>query len=125
LQLNRWLACSLHFRVKKELFHPLPHSPPAHIHTPQLANTQLASREARLSPQLMAKLTQHLLFRHPVAIKQGWVLEGWPRSLSAAMLMTAVSAAGVGSSSSSGGGEVVSKGGRRDSTASLSTKVGA
>lgn len=91
----------------------------------QLANQQLASREARLSPQLMAKLTQHLLLRHPTAIKQGWVLEGWPRSLHAAMLMTSVGAAGgFGGEMSAAGSDAGGKGNRRDSTASSAPKVG-
>lgn len=92
----------------------------------QAANAQLNSREGRLSSQLMARLAQHLLLKHPTALKQGWVLEGWPRSLSAALLATFVSAAGSGgsNSSSSGGAEVAGKaGGRRDSTGSLGVKV--
>jgi hypothetical protein len=94
----------------------------------QVADTQLGGREGRLSPQLMARLAQHLLARHPAAAKQGWVLEGWPRSLSAAVLFTSVVAGGGGaSSSSSGGGSEASgkeKGMRRDSTAGAGVKVG-
>jgi hypothetical protein len=91
----------------------------------QAANAQLNSREGRLSPQLMARLLQHLLLKHPTALKQGWVLEGWPRNLSAALLATFVSAAGGSgsSSSSSGGAEAAGKAGsRRDSAAGV--KVG-
>jgi hypothetical protein len=76
----------------------------------------------------MARLAQHLLLRHPLALKQGWVLEGWPRSLSAAMLVTSVSAAGsAGSGSSSGGAAseagVRDKGGKRDGMGSAGAKV--
>ena len=78
----------------------------------------------------MARLAQHLLLRHPLALKQGWVLEGWPRSLSAAMLVTSVGAAGSagsGSSSSSGGAAseagVRDKGGKRDGMGSAGAKV--
>lgn len=77
----------------------------------------------------MAKLAQHLLLRHPTAIKQGWVMEGWPRSLGAALLATAMgpqagnctasgsSAGGAGGVDGSGGGGGGGKerGGRRDS----------
>lgn len=94
-----------------------------------MANTQLTGREGRLSPQLMARLAQHLLLRQPSAVKQGWVLEGWPRSLSAAVLFTSVGAAGAGGSISSSGGTGSEMGGkekgaRRDSTAGPSVKVG-
>lgn len=75
----------------------------------------------------MAKLAQHLLARHPLAVKQGWVMDGWPRSLNAACLMTSVGAANSSSSSSmssSGGGtEGGGKGSRRDSMASAGIKV--
>lgn len=99
----------------------------------QAANAQLMSGrggDGRLSHQLMARLAQHLLLRHPVAVKQGWVLEGWPRSLPAAGVMTSlVGAAGSstassscagGSSSDSPGGVATGggKGGRRESMAS-------
>lgn len=95
----------------------------------QVADAQLGSREGQLSPQLMARLAQHLLARHPAAAKQGWVLEGWPRSLSAALLLTSVVPGGGGgaaSSSSSGGSEPSGKekGMRRDSTAGPGIKVG-
>lgn len=92
----------------------------------QAANAQLSSREGRLSPQLMARLVQHLLLKHPTALKQGWVLEGWPRSLSVALLATFVSAGGSGGSngSSPGGPEAAGKaGGRRDSTGGVGAKV--
>jgi hypothetical protein len=93
-----------------------------------VADTQLGGREGRLSPQLMARLAQHLLARHPAAGKQGWVLEGWPRSLTAALLLTSVAAGGGGASSSSSGGAEPSgkekSGMRRDSAAGTGIKVG-
>jgi hypothetical protein len=97
------------------------------LNATQVATSQLSGREGRLSPQLMARLAQHLLLRHPLALKQGWVLEGWPRSLSAAMLVTSVGAAGSGGGSSSGGAASEAggreKGGKRDGMGSAGAKV--
>jgi hypothetical protein len=59
----------------------------AHAHT-QAAAAQLASKEGRLSQALMARLAQHLLSRLPAAAKQGWVLDGWPRTLAGARAFT-------------------------------------
>lgn len=53
----------------------------------QVCNAQLASKEGRIAPQLMAHILQHLLARDPAAIIHGWVLEGWPKTLAAARLM--------------------------------------
>lgn len=54
----------------------------------QACNAQLVSKEGRIAPQLMAHILQHLLARDPAAINHGWVLEGWPKNLAAARLMT-------------------------------------
>jgi hypothetical protein len=61
----------------------------------QAAHAQLASREGRISQPLLARMAQHLLARHPAAANQGWVMEGWMRSLAAAQLLTC-STAGSG-----------------------------
>lgn len=90
---------------------------------PQAAAQQLSGREGRLSPALMASLAQHLLGRHAIAKKQGWVLDGWPRSLqAAAALFSAAQGSGLGGiSGSSGSGSEApgARAGRRESVANL------
>lgn len=61
----------------------------------QAAHTQLASREGRISQPLLARMAQHLLARQPAAANQGWVMEGWMRSLAAAQLLTCSAAGGM------------------------------
>lgn len=58
----------------------------------QAAHAQLASKEGRISQQIMSKMAQHIMARHPEAANQGWVMEGWPKSLQAARLFTCISA---------------------------------
>ncbi|WIA29875.1 hypothetical protein OEZ86_012344 [Tetradesmus obliquus] len=63
--------------------------------TQKAAHTQLASREGRISQPLLARMAQHLLARQPAAANQGWVMEGWMRSLAAAQLLTCSAAGGM------------------------------
>jgi hypothetical protein len=62
----------------------------------QAAHAQLSSREGRISQLLLARMAQHLLARHPAAANQGWVTEGWMRSLTAAQLLTCSAAGSSG-----------------------------
>lgn len=71
--------CVIHLRIRWINLIAISH----HL---QAANAQLASKEGRISPQIFAKMAQHLLARHPEAANQGWVMEGWPKSLQAARL---------------------------------------
>jgi hypothetical protein len=41
-------------------------------------------------------MAQHLLARQPAAANQGWVMEGWLRSLTAAQLLTCSAGGGGG-----------------------------
>jgi hypothetical protein len=41
-------------------------------------------------------MAQHLLARQPAAANQGWVMEGWMRSLTAAQLLTCSAAVSSG-----------------------------
>ncbi|KAF8073252.1 Ak7 [Scenedesmus sp. PABB004] len=56
--------------------------------TQKAAAAQLG-REGRLSAPLMARLAQQCLARDPAAALQGWVLDGWLRSLAAARAFAA------------------------------------
>lgn len=91
-----------------ELYHTIPYytihaleghpsGPSALCHAayyPQAAHAQLASKEAKISQQIMAKMAQHLLSLHPEATNQGWIMEGWPKSLQAARLFCSGPAGG-------------------------------
>jgi hypothetical protein len=71
----------------------------------QAAAQALSARDGRLPHALMARAAQHLLARHPTAAKQGWVLDGWPRSAAAAAALIAPQQPpqAAGGASSSGG----------------------
>jgi len=72
-----------------------------------LAN-DMNGKEGRASARTMARLLQHLLARDPRAVRRGFVLDGWPRSLAQARVAfspIAVGSAAAGQATSAVGGQ--------------------